>query len=84
MAEQPSQTASPSTTYKSRFPEIYPGDIHPSIVPSPRTQQSQLQRERIRNLRMSTFTDIILCICALCIVAIIIYVVASGKYIEIR
>jgi len=42
-----------------------------------------LNRERIRNLRISSFTDIIVCICAIGIFIFVIYFVLEQKYIRV-
>lgn len=77
----------PTSTYTSRFPEISVPTSQPTATalqlrqPSPTIRQSE--RERIRSLRVSTITDIVLCVCAISIVAVIIYMVATNKYVTL-
>ena len=50
---RPLSIETPTSLYRSRFPEVQ----------SPQT--TELQRERIRNLRMSTLTDAAICLSVL-------------------
>jgi len=56
-----------SPQHRTRFPEIIEDiSANPSeSIRSPMARSNELMRERIRNLRMSTMTDIVICICAI-------------------
>lgn len=63
-----SEASSPQ--YRARASEIV---VDPAVI----ARGNELARERLRNLRMSTITDIVICLCAIGITACIIWWVVA-------
>jgi hypothetical protein len=63
------------TPYRSRFPEIQASSN--AITLSPQTLE--LQRERIRNLRMSTITDTAICLFVVGVSGLIIFLLFTNR-----
>lgn len=64
-----------TTPYRSRFPEIQSSPN--AITLSPQTLE--LQRERIRNLRMSTITDAAICLFVVGISGLVIFLLFTNR-----
>ena len=67
----------PTSVYRSRFPEIQNPQSNNGITLSPQTLE--LQRERLRNLRMNTITDATICLSVVGLFALVAFLLFTNS-----